>query len=381
MFEFLSASNLFFLGILLLFFAGIILYIEHKSKEQKHQLSSMFSLINSFNDELQVIKYDLNHVMKISLHQQETKPVSVPEPEPAKQESLKQEKKIPQSSLITVSDTEREEDFELKENDDGKEKDDDEVFLPPLKIKELNTDEYEEDKDEDENEDEDEDEDENEDEDHHQILKIFGASRPPSHGYENPFHSMLSSLFQGSAQFSVVMAASAELGGSEEEPSKDETNLIEELEEEEEEEGKKENKENKENKEKKEKEVDVASTLGEIGEEVDMDFDVVLKEEEKEEKEEKEEDKEISKPENSKKKNQTIRSVVLDSVSMDSSLGPLVDEEDSSSSFVNNNAKETTIKKQSIANLRKLAKEKQLANEETINKMKKNELIKILEEN
>jgi hypothetical protein len=175
-------------------------------------------------------------------------------------------------------------------------------------------------------------------------------------GYENPFHSMLSSIFQGSAHFSVVMASSAEMGN--EEFHGDEPNTIEEIDDEEEEEDEKEN---------------VPSAIGEIGDEIEIDLEIESTTNNNEENKREEEKENSIIESNPKKKNSLVRSVVLDSVSMDSSS--LVDEQQPVSNTI-----ETNIKKQSISNLRKLAKEKQIANEETINKMKKNELIKIVEE-
>ena len=46
-----------------------------------------------------------------------------------------------------------------------------------------------------------------------------------------------------------------------------------------------------------------------------------------------------------------------------------------------NNYNNINIKKQSITFLRNLAKEKEIAKEEIINKMKKSDLIKLIEEN
>ena len=133
-----NPSVLLFLGILLIVVGGLIVYIESKSREQNHKITSMLSLVSSLAEELNSVKFRLNNTMSAGS--------GLGSGLGSGSGSRNGITKMPSSddSLVTVSDNDCDDDLESLEDDDEDDDDEDEA-----------DDEADEDEDEDEDEDDD----------------------------------------------------------------------------------------------------------------------------------------------------------------------------------------------------------------------------------
>jgi hypothetical protein len=107
-----NSTFLIFLGILLLVVALLFLYFENKFREQNHKISSMFSLVSSITEELNNVRFGLNHISMIGAGMQPT------------QFSTKHLEETP-NDLILVSDDEDDEDDDDDEDEDDEDEDED----------------------------------------------------------------------------------------------------------------------------------------------------------------------------------------------------------------------------------------------------------------
>jgi hypothetical protein len=115
-----NPSVLLFLGILLIVVGGLIVYIESKSREQNHKITSMLSLVSSLAEELNSVKFRLNNTMSAG-----SGPGSGLGSGSGSRNGIT---KMPSSddSLVTVSDNDCDDDLESLEDEDDDDEDDDE---------------------------------------------------------------------------------------------------------------------------------------------------------------------------------------------------------------------------------------------------------------
>ena len=124
-----SPTFLIFLGILVLVVSLLVVYFESKMRDQNHKISSMLNLVSTLAEEVNNVKFGLNHLAINSRPLEESKKfVNIPS----------------QNNLITVSDDE-------EESDDDEESDDeesDENYDLDIELEETNDLELEENSDE-----------------------------------------------------------------------------------------------------------------------------------------------------------------------------------------------------------------------------------------
>jgi hypothetical protein len=107
-----SPTFLIFLGILVLVAALLVVYFENKIREQKHQLASMLSLVSTLAEDVNGIKFGLNHLAVNYIGGGQ--PLA---------QNTETNNFLNQENLIPVSDDEDDEDYD---EDDDDEDDDDE---------------------------------------------------------------------------------------------------------------------------------------------------------------------------------------------------------------------------------------------------------------
>lgn len=117
--ELFTPTFLMFLGILLLVVALVVVYFESKMRDQNHKIASMLSLVSTLAEDMNNVKLGLNHVAmsRGGSQQQDVRPL----------EHQIQNNTIVKSSshLITVSDDEDDTDDETDASDDDDSDDED----------------------------------------------------------------------------------------------------------------------------------------------------------------------------------------------------------------------------------------------------------------
>jgi len=116
--ELFNPTFFFFLGTLLLSISLFAMYYESKFREQNHKFNSMLSLISSLAEEVNSIKFGLNHLSTTGGGQPVMPPNFIPFPQNLEEFKLK-------SKLIEVSDDD-EDDSDDDEEDDSDDNDDEE---------------------------------------------------------------------------------------------------------------------------------------------------------------------------------------------------------------------------------------------------------------
>ena len=107
-----------FLGILVLVVALLVVYFESKIREQNHKITSMLSLVSSLAEELNGVKFGLNHLSRRG---------GIEPSQFFTQNHLAQNEVLDiESKLITVSDDEDDED-DYDEDEEGEESSSDDV--------------------------------------------------------------------------------------------------------------------------------------------------------------------------------------------------------------------------------------------------------------
>jgi hypothetical protein len=104
--DLLNPTFLMFLGILILVVALLVVYFESKIREQNHKISSMLSLVSSLAEEVNGVKFGINHlIMRGGINDNSMS-----------QEAHLEEQKQ-NNTLITVSDDEDDDEDEDEETD------------------------------------------------------------------------------------------------------------------------------------------------------------------------------------------------------------------------------------------------------------------------
>ncbi len=117
--ELFNPTFFLFLGILVLVVALMVLYYESKIRDQNHKIASMLSLVSTLAEDMNNVKFGLNHVAMRDggSHQQDNKPLE--------QETKNNTIVKSTSHLITVSDDE-DEDVSYEDDEDSNDDEDDE---------------------------------------------------------------------------------------------------------------------------------------------------------------------------------------------------------------------------------------------------------------
>ena len=147
--DILNPTLLVFLAITMLIIALLIIYFEGKMREQNHKISSMLSLVSSLAEEVNVIKFHLNHMNIINNVGNNTgnnmNINDIQSQQPFYQNggvNISLNSSSLENNLIPVSDDEGEEDDDDDEDDDDEddEEDDDDDNDEDDEIKVLNLD-------------------------------------------------------------------------------------------------------------------------------------------------------------------------------------------------------------------------------------------------
>ena len=165
--DILNPTLLVFLAITMLIIALLIIYFEGKMREQNHKISSMLSLVSSLAEEVNVIKFHLNHMNIINNVGNNTgnnmNINDIQSQQPFYQNggvNISLNSSSLENNLIPVSDDEGEEDDDDDEDDDDEDDEDDD------------DEDDEDDEDDDDEDDEEDDDDDNDEDDEIKVLNL-----------------------------------------------------------------------------------------------------------------------------------------------------------------------------------------------------------------
>jgi hypothetical protein len=124
-----NLNNLVFLGIFAIIASVVVIYFEHKIREQNHKMTSMLSLVSTLADDLTGVKMGLNHVMVLQ-GGGNTLPVSIPQHSTTQPSSMvdsySSAKMLDNKKFIHVSDDENDSEIDDESDSESDDENDDE---------------------------------------------------------------------------------------------------------------------------------------------------------------------------------------------------------------------------------------------------------------